>query len=141
VGSNDEEHITHYQRGRKGFTCCKEEKGSQNNSGMVFSWPLALYSLRPCKGGGDVQEGMGFQRYGVDLANPDLVALAKSVGAVGHRLESADDLGATLHKCITTPAVHVLEVPVNYSVSDKLQVGATSSSALHEPLKGKAGNF
>lgn len=65
---------------------------------------------------------MGFQRYGVDLVGPDLVAFAQSVGAVGHRVKAVTELSPILQHCITTPAVHLVEVPINYAVSDKLQV-------------------
>lgn len=72
------------------------------------------------------QKGMGFQKYGVELADPDLVTFAMAVGAVGHRVQFADELCPTLHHCITTPAVHVVEVPIDHSISDKLQVIAPS---------------
>jgi acetolactate synthase I/II/III large subunit len=70
---------------------------------------------------------MGFQEYGLDLHNPDFVALAESYGARGHRMKQAGELAGILQHCVSTPAVHVVEVPVNYSVSHVLQVRGLKS--------------
>jgi len=60
----------------------------------------------------------GFPCWGLDYHNPDFVKYAESYGAKGHRLEKAADLPALLKKCLTEPAVHLLEIPISYVSSD-----------------------
>lgn len=66
------------------------------------------------------QAGMGFENYGLDYQNPDFVKYAKSYGAQGHRVESADDLLPTLEKAFKKGGVHVVEVPVDYTENDRV---------------------
>ena len=51
----------------------------------------------------------------------------QSYGAKGHRLEKAADLPALLKKCLTEPAVHLLEIPISCAHL-KLPPGATASA-------------
>jgi len=66
------------------------------------------------------QVGMGFEPFGLEYGNPDFVQYARSYGAHGHRLESADALVPLLEKCFVQGGVHLVDVPVNYSDNDRL---------------------
>jgi len=66
------------------------------------------------------QEHMGFENFGLDYDNPDFVKYAESYGAVGHRIESADELVPLLTSCTTKTGVHVIDVPVDYSENDRI---------------------
>lgn len=66
------------------------------------------------------QANMGLKNFGLDYGNPDFVKYAESYGAQGHRVTSAEDLLQTLIKCHAEPAVHILEVPVDYSENDRI---------------------
>ncbi len=64
------------------------------------------------------QAHMGFDNFGLDYGNPDFVAYARSYGALGHRVESADELLPLLQACQQEPGVHVIDLPVDYSEND-----------------------
>lgn len=64
------------------------------------------------------QSNMGFTDYGLDYGNPDFVQYAQSYGAQGHRVESAEEFLPMLERCLTTPGVHVIDCPVDYSEND-----------------------
>ncbi|MEM8783928.1 MAG: acetolactate synthase large subunit [Planctomycetota bacterium] len=66
------------------------------------------------------QANMGLQDFGLDYDNPDFVAYAESYGAHGHRVTASDDLLPTLTRCLDTPGVHLVEVPVDYSDNDRI---------------------
>ena len=66
------------------------------------------------------QANMGFDDYGLDYGNPDFVKYAESYGAKGHRVSSAAELLPLLERCHEEPAVHVIEVPVDYSENDRI---------------------
>ena len=64
------------------------------------------------------QSNMGFSDYGLDYGNPDFVQYAKSYGAQGHRVESAEGFLPLLERCLSTPGVHVIDCPVDYTEND-----------------------
>lgn len=66
------------------------------------------------------QANMGLADFGLDYGNPDFVQYANSYGAIGHRVTSAESLLTTLQSCHAQPAVHVIEVPVDYSDNDRI---------------------
>jgi len=66
------------------------------------------------------QENMNFPDYAMTLDNPDFVAYAQSYGAHGHRVTSADELTPLLRECFTTPGVHVIDVPIDYSDNERV---------------------
>ncbi len=68
------------------------------------------------------QTAVGFEDFGLDYNNPDFVAYAKSYGAHGHRVEKTEDLGPTLERCVSTPGVHVVELPVDYSENTRVLI-------------------
>ncbi|MCW8897380.1 MAG: acetolactate synthase large subunit [Flavobacteriales bacterium] len=66
------------------------------------------------------QEGMGFESYGLDYANPDFVKYAESYGAIGHRPTNDDELVATIEKCLNSDGVHLIDLAVDYSLNHSI---------------------
>ena len=66
------------------------------------------------------QAGMGFDNFGLDFGNPDFVSYARSYGAHGHRVERTEDLLPIMEKCHSSPGVHVIDCPVDYSDNDRI---------------------
>jgi acetolactate synthase-1/2/3 large subunit len=64
------------------------------------------------------QANMGFKDWGLTYNNPDFVKYAESYGANGYRVGSAAEIPALLEKCLNTPGVNLIEVPVDYSDND-----------------------
>ena len=65
------------------------------------------------------QANMEFDNFGLDYGNPDFVKYVESYGGKGWRVESTDQLGPMLTKCLEEPAVHLIDVPVDYSLNDE----------------------
>jgi acetolactate synthase-1/2/3 large subunit len=63
------------------------------------------------------QEKMGFDNYGLDFNNPDFIMYANSHGAHGYRPESDANFQEILDKCLSSPGVHVIDLPVDYSLN------------------------
>ncbi len=74
------------------------------------------------------QEGMGFDNFGLDYANPDFVKYAESYGATGHRPSSHADFRKTLQQALNSDGMHLIELAVDYSLNH---------SILNEGLKEK----
>ncbi len=68
------------------------------------------------------QEGMDFPNFGLDFQNPDFVKYAEAYGANGYRISSCEDFTLTLEKCLNNPGVHVLDVPVDYSLNYQILI-------------------
>jgi acetolactate synthase-1/2/3 large subunit len=66
------------------------------------------------------QAHMHFPNFGMDMGNPDFVSYAESYGANGHRPGSADEFAPTLQRCLDTPGVHLIDVPIDYSDNDRI---------------------
>ncbi|HKR25083.1 MAG TPA: acetolactate synthase large subunit [Allosphingosinicella sp.] len=66
------------------------------------------------------QANMGFADFGLTYGNPDFVEYAQSYGAHGHRVESAAGVPALLEHCLSTPGVHLIDCPVDYSENDRI---------------------
>ncbi len=66
------------------------------------------------------QANMNFDNFGLDYGNPDFVKYAESYGAKGHRVESSSGLKAVLDECLSTPGVHLIDAPVDYSENDQI---------------------
>ena len=58
---------------------------------------------------------MGFSNFGMTVGNPDFVRYAEAYGATGHRPSTTAELGPILERCLATPGVHVVDVPIDYS--------------------------
>lgn len=74
------------------------------------------------------QKAEGFDDFGLSFGNPDFVKYAGAYGAKGYRVTSADDLKQRILSCFNDPAVHVIEVPIDYSENERV---------LTEGLKGR----
>jgi len=66
------------------------------------------------------QEGMGFENFGLDYGNPDFVKYAESFGAIGHRPVSVDEFHGILSEALSTSGVHVIDLPVDYSLNHSI---------------------
>lgn len=66
------------------------------------------------------QKSMGFPDYGLNYNNPDFLMYAKSYGAQGYRVEKTSELATILQHCLSTPGVHLIDVPVDYSENQKV---------------------
>jgi acetolactate synthase-1/2/3 large subunit len=66
------------------------------------------------------QANMGFADFGLTYGNPDFVKYAESYGAIGHRVENAEGLPAMLDQCLSTPGVHLIDCPIDYSENDRI---------------------
>jgi acetolactate synthase-1/2/3 large subunit len=66
------------------------------------------------------QAHMGFEEFGLNLGNPDFVKYAQSYGAHGHRVDKDTDVEELLAQCLSTPGVHLVEVPIDYSDNDRI---------------------
>lgn len=63
------------------------------------------------------QERLGFDDFGLNFGNPDFVKYAESYGAVGHRINKTEELNVKLDECFNTDGVHVIDIPVDYSLN------------------------
>jgi len=65
------------------------------------------------------QAHMNFTDYGLDYGNPDFVAYARSYGAKGWRIDDTSELLPMIERCLAEPDIHLIEVPVDYSLNDE----------------------
>ncbi len=65
------------------------------------------------------QANMNFDNFGLDYGNPDFVKYVESYGGKGWRIDATDELLPTLENCLSDPAVHLIDVPVDYSLNDE----------------------
>eukprot|EP00850_Spirogloea_muscicola_P000960 SM000003S11205 [mRNA] locus=s3:1500774:1509493:- [translate_table: standard] len=67
------------------------------------------------------QHAAGFNKFGLELDNPDFVAYANSYGAKGFRVTKADEFLEILHQCLDVlPGVKLIEVPVDYTEDNEV---------------------
>ena len=66
------------------------------------------------------QEGVGFENFGLDFKNPDLVQYANSFGAIGQRAESYENFKDILDTALNSKGVHVIDLPVDYSLNHSI---------------------
>lgn len=52
---------------------------------------------------------------GIELGGVDFVKFAEAFGAVGHRVEKADELGDVMKKAFAHKGVTIVDVPIDYS--------------------------
>ncbi|PJC57049.1 MAG: acetolactate synthase large subunit, partial [Ignavibacteria bacterium CG_4_9_14_0_2_um_filter_37_13] len=74
------------------------------------------------------QERLGSENFGLTFGNPDFVKYAESYGAYGHRITTTEHLNAKLDECLNTNGVHVIDIPVDYSLNYTI---------LHKEIKEK----
>jgi len=82
---------------------------------VVLIWNDSQYGLIEWK----QQRRFGRSAY-IDFKNPDFVQYAKSFGAEGVRIESAQQLLPALEKALNTNNVTIIDCPVDYSQNDRL---------------------
>ena len=63
------------------------------------------------------QQSMQLADYGLSFGNPDFVRYAEAYGAIGHRLQSADELGLLIERGFEHGGVHLIDTPVDYKDS------------------------
>ena len=56
----------------------------------------------------------------VDFTNPDFVTFAKSVGAIGYRINSTEELLPTLEKAFKQTKPVIIDCPIDYRENLKL---------------------
>ena len=66
------------------------------------------------------QAHMRLDDYGLAFGNPDFIQYAQSYGAKGYRVNSAAELLPLLQACQQEHAVHVIDVPVDYSDNNRI---------------------
>ncbi len=66
------------------------------------------------------QEGVGFDSFGLDFKNPDLVQYANSFGATGHRADSYENFVRILDTALNSKGVHVIDLPIDYSLNHSI---------------------
>lgn len=76
------------------------------------------------------QANMDFPNFGLDYGNPDFVKYAESYGAKGWRVGATEELLPLVEKCLAEPSVHLIDVPVDYSLNDE-----TLNNTIHERSK------
>jgi len=65
------------------------------------------------------QKAMNLYAFGLSFGNPDFVLLAKSFGAVGHKVEKAEDLAPLLEKTLNSKGVHIIACPIDYDKANE----------------------
>jgi len=68
------------------------------------------------------QHAIGFADFGLTFGNPDFVKYARSFGAGGHRVASADDFAPLMEECFGLGGVHLIDLPVDYSENNKVLI-------------------
>jgi len=66
------------------------------------------------------QANMHFEDFGLDYGNPDFVKYIEAYGGKGHRITSADQLLPLVKSCFSDHAVHLIDVPIDYSDNDRI---------------------
>lgn len=61
------------------------------------------------------QAELGFEDFGLEFKNPDLVKYAESYGAKGHRVTEIGGLDPALREALAQGGVHLIEAPIDYS--------------------------
>jgi acetolactate synthase I/II/III large subunit len=61
------------------------------------------------------QDGMNLPSFGLSFSNPDFVTLAKSFGAIGHRVDRAENFAPTLRSAMAASGIHLIDCPIDYS--------------------------
>ncbi len=66
------------------------------------------------------QKRMNLPDFGISFNNPDFAMLAKSFGAIGHKVSKAKDLEKILKQTLNSKGVHVVHCPINYDEANKI---------------------
>jgi len=82
---------------------------------VILVWTDSQYGLIRWK-----QEAEFGRNSHIDFQNPDFVKLAEAFGAIGKRVESADELPRVLNQALDAGCPVVIDCPVDYSENMKL---------------------
>ncbi|MGM0481776.1 MAG: acetolactate synthase large subunit [Pseudomonadota bacterium] len=66
------------------------------------------------------QEQLQLSDFGLDFDNPDFIKYAEAYGASGYRLTQTAELQPLIEKCMEQGGVHLIDVPVDYSMNNQL---------------------
>ncbi len=59
------------------------------------------------------QKVSGYEHFGVDFKNPDMIKYAESFGAHGHRLDNPSEFSKLLNETQQAGGVHVIDIPID----------------------------
>jgi acetolactate synthase-1/2/3 large subunit len=68
------------------------------------------------------QYSLGYPDFGLEFGNPDFVLYARSFGAKGHRVASAEQFAPLLDSCFREGGVHLIDLPIDYSENNRVLV-------------------
>ncbi|MDQ3075993.1 MAG: acetolactate synthase large subunit [bacterium] len=63
---------------------------------------------------------MNIPEHGLSFSNPDFVLLARSFGATGYEVKSADELQPTLQKALSNKGVNIISCPISYKEANEV---------------------
>ena len=66
------------------------------------------------------QKNMKLASFGLSFNNPDFVMLAKSFGATGYKVRTAENLAKILAQTLNTKGVHIIACPINYDKANAI---------------------
>ncbi len=78
------------------------------------------------------QAEMELEDFGLDFENPNFITYAESYGAKGYRINKTEELKKLLDKTMNEKGIHLIEVPIDYSVNTHI---------ISQELKEKACKF
>ena len=70
------------------------------------------------------QRNDGLTEYGMDFNSVDLVQFAESFGAQGHKVVVASEVGNQINQCLNAGGVHIIDVPIDYTLVDDDRIGS-----------------
>jgi acetolactate synthase-1/2/3 large subunit len=62
----------------------------------------------------------GFENFGLDFGNPDFMKYGDAYGIDGCRINATEKLRENLDRCLSSPGVHLLDCPVDYSENQRV---------------------
>ena len=66
------------------------------------------------------QANMGFEDWGLEYNNPDFIKICRKLWSKGLQSRDSESLIKTLETCISSPGVHLIDCPVDYSENDEI---------------------
>ncbi|HEY2533516.1 MAG TPA: acetolactate synthase large subunit [Xanthobacteraceae bacterium] len=76
------------------------------------------------------QQADGFADFGMTFGNPDFAAYARSYGARGCRVETADGLVPALLAAFQEGGVHLIATPIDYAENKRVLIDELSSNSI-----------
>jgi acetolactate synthase-1/2/3 large subunit len=85
------------------------------------------------------QRADGFADFGLDFGNPDFVKYAEAYGARGTRVRRTEDLEPTLRSALDAGGVHLVVVPIDYSVNQRVLIDELKAHRARKPCGPRTG--